>query len=303
MILKRIVKGIRNPWLVVNYILGQRITRIIPDETFVKLEYRASIGRRLNLDSPQSFNEKLQWLKLFDRKQEYTQLADKYKVRKYIKGTIGEEYLIPLLGVYDSYDEIDFEALPNQFVLKPNHTSGDVYLCKDKSKIDYVELKKTVKKWMEIEYYWIHREWPYKNIKPEIICEKFMSETNIPPNDYKVVCFNGKARLVQVHMGRFTNHIQDTYDLEWNKIDMTWGFEISEHATCKKPKKLEKMIELSEQLAVNMCQVRIDWFIVEDNLYFGEITFFDGSGFTPIIPESYDYLLGSWINLPIETNN
>ena len=108
MILKRIVKGIRNPWLVVNYILGQRITRIIPDETFVKLEYRASIGRRLNLDSPQSFNEKLQWLKLFDRKQEYTQLADKYKVRKYIKGTIGEEYLIPLLGVYDSYDEIDF---------------------------------------------------------------------------------------------------------------------------------------------------------------------------------------------------
>lgn len=299
MILKRITRGAKNPGLVFEYILGQRIARIIPDKIFVKIKYKAAIGRRLNLDNPQSFNEKLQWLKLYDRKPEYTRLVDKYEVRKHIKDTIGEEYLIPLLGVYDSYDEIDFEALPNQFVLKPNHTSGDVFICRDKSKIDYGKLEKLAKKWIKREYYWLHREWPYKNIKPKIICEKFMSVSDIPPDDYKVSCFNGKAKLIQVHIDRFNRHLQDIYDVDWNKIDLPWGLEMSEDSTWERPQKLEKMLVLSEQLAENMYQVRIDWYIVEGNLYFGEMTFFDGAGFIPFENKEDDFLLGSWINLPI----
>lgn len=300
MFLKKIVKVINNPKLALSFFLGLRVARIIPDKTILKMEYRLAIGKKLNLDDPQTFNEKLQWLKLYDRKPEYTQLADKYKVRNYIKDTIGDKYLIPLLGVYNSYQEIDFKILPEQFVLKPNHTSGDVFICKDKSKIDYERLEKLIKKWMKRRYYWFQREWPYKNIIPCVICEKFMSESESPPDDYKIVCFNGKAKLVQVHLDRFANHVQDTYDLEWNKIDLLWGFEMSEHSgsICEKPKKLEEIIMLSERLAANMCQVRIDWYIVQDNIYFGEITFFDGSGFTPMTPESYDYLLGSWITLP-----
>lgn len=300
---KRLHKVIKNPRYIVYYLMGLRIVRIIPDRTFLKIKFKAVIGKRLNLDNPQSFNEKLQWLKLYDRKAVYTQLVDKYAVRQHIIDTIGKEYLIPLLGVYDTYDEIDFSALPNQFVLKPNHTSGDAFICKDKSQINYVELEKQVKKWMKREYYWLHREWPYKNIKPKIICEKFMSKINSAPDDFKVLCFNGEAKLIQVHVGRFSHHLQDIYDTDWNRSTMIWGFEIPEHSICERPQKLEKMIELSEKLAATIPQVRIDWYIVEGNLYFGEMTFFDSAGFEPFENEEDDYLLGSWIALPVKKNN
>lgn len=271
---------------------------LIPSKWFIKAEYKKFLGKRLNLKNPRTYNEKLQWLKLYDIKSEYTNMVDKYEVRKYITDTIGAEYLIPLLGVYNTFEEINVDHLPNKFVLKPNHTSGNIYICKDKSKIDYIKLKKEVTMWLKRKYFWVHREWPYKNIKPRIICEEFISDKDITPDDYKVLCFNGKAKLVEVHIDRFGNYKQDYYDEKWNKKSMRQGGTPSD-IIYPKPIEFEKMIQLSEKLAANMFHVRIDWFIVYDKLYFGEITFYHASGFDSFDAEEDDYLLGSWITLPI----
>ncbi|KNZ42031.1 ATP-grasp fold amidoligase family protein [Acetobacterium bakii] len=272
----------------------------VPDRLYLKLQYRNYFGKALNLDNPVTYNEKIQWLKLYDRKPEYTQMVDKYEVKNYIKKTIGADFLIPLLGVYNNFDDIDFAVLPDQFVLKPNHTSGDVYICRDKSTIDYQQLRKDVNGWMKRRYYWVHREWPYKNVKPRIICEKFISEENEVPDDYKVLCFNGVAKLIVVHMDRFGNHQKDFYDKEWHKTGITQYYEPS-NWTHEKPHKFDKMIELSETLARDMSHVRIDWFIVQDKLYFGEITFYQGSGLEPFENENDDMLLGNFIKLPLKT--
>ncbi|KNZ42032.1 ATP-grasp fold amidoligase family protein [Acetobacterium bakii] len=271
----------------------------VPDRFYLKLQYRHYFGKELNLDNPVTFNEKLQWLKLYDRKPEYTQMVDKYEVKNYIKETIGADFLIPLLGVYNNFDDIDFAVLPDQFVLKPNHTSGNVYICRDKSTIDYQQLKSDVDGWLKRQYFWVHREWPYKNVKPRIICEQFISENDTVPDDYKVLCFNGKAKLIEVHSDRFGNHHQDFYNGKWHKMKISQGFNTSDQRL-EKPRAFDQMIAMSETLAREMNHVRIDWFIVQDKLYFGEITFFDGAGFEPFDDEENDMLLGNFINLPIK---
>src|SRR5690554_2515997 len=216
--IKKVVKGIKYPKLILLYILNFKLFKFIPDKFYLKIKYRLKMGKKLDLNNPKTFNEKLQWLKLYDRKPEYTQMVDKYEVRKYIKDVIGEEYLIPLLGIYDSFEDIDFDKLPNEFVLKPNHTSGNVFICKDKSKIDYKKLKKGVSRWLKREYYWVHREWTYKNIKPRVICEKYLQE-NI--TDYKFMCFNGEPKLIQIHRNRGSkNKTLDFYDINWNKTEI-----------------------------------------------------------------------------------
>ncbi len=295
--LKKVVNVLKNPKRLFLYIISFRAFRFLPDELYLKIKFRLITGKRLNLNNPMTFNEKLQWLKLYDRKPEYTLMVDKYCVRKYIKDTIGEKYLIPLLGIYDKFEDINFDKLPNQFVLKPNHTSGDVFICRDKSKIDYKKLRNEVNKWLKREYFWLHREWPYKDIKPKIICEEFISDSKDIPDDYKILCFNGKAKLIEVHIDRYGDHRQDFYDLNWNKTTISQNPPKSD-IVYKKPNKFDEMIKLSEILAANMVHVRIDWFIVKDKLYFGEITFYDGSGFVPFDDEKDDLLLGSWIELP-----
>src|SRR5690554_6695477 len=179
------------------------IQKFVPAEIYIKIQYKNYIGKNLNLRNPKTFNEKLQWLKLYDRNPLYTNLVDKYKVREFISQTIGEEYLIPLLGVWDKFDEIDFGELPNKFVLKPNHTSGDVFICKDKTKVNFDELRTKVNAWLEREYYWEHREWPYKNIKPRIFAEKYMvDESGVELKDYKFFCFNGEPKALYVATDR-----------------------------------------------------------------------------------------------------
>ncbi len=172
LILSIIKKAIANPFLIVSHALSRfKIFRLVPDRIYLQIQYYLRMGQKLNLKDPKTYNEKLQWIKLYDRKPEYTLLVDKYEVRKFVVKTIGEEYLIPLLGVYGSYDEIEFDSLPNQFILKPNHTSGDIYICKDKSEIDHPQLKKTIGRWLKREHYWTGREWSYKDVKPRIVCE------------------------------------------------------------------------------------------------------------------------------------
>jgi hypothetical protein len=276
----------------------------MPDRFYLGLRYWAEIGKKLNIDEPETYNEKLQWLKLHDRKPEYTSYADKFEVQRYIRETIGEKYLIPLIGVYENVDEIDWEALPDRFVMKCTHGSGTNIICTDKAKLDIGDAKNKLKKWMGKNWYWYGREWPYKGIKPRIICQEFIAESDKTPDDYKVFCFNGKAKFISLHMERFSDQKIDYYDLNWNKLSMKWGNKPSEHVY-EKPLCFNEMLRLSEQLAADLYHIRIDWFLVKDKLYFGEITFYDGSGFYAFEKEEDDKLLGSWISLPSdkETQN
>ena len=296
----KIKKAFKNPRLIILYVLGFGIFRGMPDGLFLKTKYRLKMRQPLDLEDPQTFNEKLQWLKLYNRRPEYTQMVDKYEVRKYIAKIIGEEYLIPLLGVYNSYDEIDLISLPNEFVLKPNHTSGNVYICKDKSQIDYLALEKEINQWLGREYYWVHREWPYKNIKPRIICEKYMvDESGTELKDYKFMCFNGEPKIIQVMSERRDGHyLINHFDLEWNEIDIPRKTIKTNPNVPTKPKNLGRMIEISKILSKNIPFVRIDLYETEAGIYFGEITFFPASGFMDFADSQTDYLLGSWIDLP-----
>lgn len=281
------------------------LNKMIPSKLWLKLEYYISINKELNLKNPIAFNEKLQWLKLYDRNPEYVNLVDKYEVRKYIAKTIGKEYLIPMLGVYDRYEDINFDELPDQFVLKPNHTSGDVFICKDKSKIDYVELNKEVNEWLKREYYWIHREWPYKNIEPKIICEKYMvDESGVELKDYKFMCFNGEVKCSFVCLNRNSrNGLNiDFYDMDWKPMPFERHYHNS-GTIIPKPKNFNKMVEFAEKLSKDIPFVRVDFYETNGQLYFGELTFYPGSGFEEFTPESFDYLLGGWIKLPSKAND
>lgn len=280
------------------------VNKIIPSKLWLKLEYYISVNKELNLKNPRTFNEKLQWLKLYDRKSEYTNMVDKYEVRKYLSKEIGEEYLIPLLGVWDKFEDIDFEELPNKFVLKPTHTSGNIYLCTDKSKIDYDELRKEVNKWLKRKYYWCHREWPYKNIKPKIICEKFMvDESGTELKDYKFMCFNGEPKIIQVMSGRvngkyYINH----FDLDWNKVEIKRKKYVENHNSIKKPDNLDEMIHIAKMLSKNIPFSRIDLYNTNNKLLFGEITLFPVSGYMDFEDDKMDNLLGNWIRLPYKNN-
>ena len=294
---KRILKATRNPKLAMLYVLNFKIFRILPDRQFQKIEYRIKTGKKLDIDNPKLFNEKLQWLKLHDRKPEYTIMVDKYEVRKYVAEKIGEEHLIPLLGVYNSFDEIDFSKLPNQFVLKPNHTSGNVFICKDKSKIDYVSLRKEVHAWMKRRYYWAHREWPYKDVKPRIVCEKYLSVNDSVPDDYKFMCFNGEPRIVQVHHDRFGTHTQDNYDTSWSKSPIINTQVPNSALLVDKPRAFEKMMYLARKLAAGTRYSRIDFYEIEGRVFFGEITLYPRAGCGSLEPSEYEILLGEWIHL------
>lgn len=286
------------PKLIMDKLYKTGILNILPDSLYLRLYYRAVMKKKLDLNNPKTFNEKLQWLKLNDRKPEYSIYVDKYAVRSFIAKTIGEKYLIPLIGVYDSVAEIDWEDLPRQFALKCTHGSGSNIICLDKEKFNIKHAENMLKKWMSKSFYWYGREWPYKNVRPRIICEELVLNENKIPNDYKVLCFNGKAKIIQVHIDRFGDHRLDFYDVAWNKTGISSGHNTSDFVY-EKPLQLEEMVRLSEKLGAGICHIRIDWYIANDKLYFGEMTLYDGSGFEPFDNEKDDYLLGSLIQLPI----
>lgn len=268
------------------------------DERYLRLMYRMYLGKRLNLKNPRTFNEKLQWIKLYDRRPEYTMMVDKYAVREHVAKVLGEAYLIPLLGVWDDPEEIDFDTLPTQFVLKCNHNSGTgMCICKNKAKLDIEKVKAELRKGLAQNYYLSGREWPYKNIKRRIIAEKFMVDDSGGLQDYKVLCFNGEPKLIQIHKGRFQNHTQDFYDTQWKRHEIYQGVPMSK-TDMDKPAFLEQMLEVSKTLSAGIPHVRVDWYYVDGQLYFGELTFFDASGFYAFEPEFWDQQLGDWIQLP-----
>jgi hypothetical protein len=297
--MSKVINLIKNPKRIISVLANRGLLNWLSDETLLKIQYKDKMNKKLNLENPQTFNEKLQWLKLYDRNSVYTDLVDKYEVRKYIAKTIGEEYLIPLIGIWDRFEEIEFSKLPDQFVLKCTHDSGGLVICNDKSKLKIEAARKKINKSLKRNYYYYGREWVYKNVKPRIICEKYMvDESGIELKDYKFMCFNGEPKLIQVMSGRgngryFLNH----FDLEWNEIEIPRKKLKKGSPSPSKPKNLREMIEISKVLSKDFPFIRIDLYETEKGIYFGEITFFPVSGFMDFANEKHDYLLGSWIDL------
>ena len=280
------------------------ILNCLSDKAYLKMAYKAYIGKKLDLENPKGFNEKLQWIKLYDRKKEYIQLVDKYAVREYVKNTIGEEYLIPLLGVYNSVDEIDVDKLPEKFVLKCNHDSGSVVICKDKANFDFDAAKKKLVKTFKKNMFWWGREWPYEYVERKIIAEKYIESTRGDLPDYKFMCFNGEVKCSFVCSERFTGkglHVT-FFDLDWNVMPFERSHP-AEKEGITKPQNYEKMLELAQKLSQNFPFVRVDFYEAEGKIYFGELTLFPGCGWEAFQPEEWDYTLGSWITLPEKTVN
>lgn len=270
------------------------------DESYLKRKYKACMGKELNLDSPKTFNEKLQWLKLYDRKPEYTTMVDKYAVKKYVADIIGEEYIIPTLGVWNHFDEIDFDKLPNQFVLKCTHDSGGIVICKDKNKLDLKSAKKKIEKCLKRNYYWSSREWPYKDVKPRIIAEAYMEDSKYGSlTDYKFFCFNGKMKCLYISIGSHTTKQKlQFFDKKFNVLPIKRRDYLDFDKIPEKPFHLDDMIVLAEKLSRDIPHTRVDFYYIHNRIYFGEITFFTGSGFIPFTDEKWDFKMGSCINLP-----
>lgn len=285
-----------------SYILNRPLIRnIIPEKYFLKQRFYYYNDRKLNLKNPVYYNDKLQWLKLYYKKKDYSKLADKYLVRKFIENKIGGEYLIPLIGgPYYSFDEIDFSRLPDQFVIKTTHDSGGVYICKDKNTIDLVDAKSFINEHLRTKFYWIGREYPYRDLTPSIIIEKYMvDESENELKDYKIFCFNGVPKVIQVDFGRFTNHKRNFYDVEWNLLSFgTNIYKNDPSFMIHPPKILDKLLQIASTLSQNMLHVRVDLYNVNDKVYFGEMTFFHGSGFEKFTSEKWERQMGEWLILP-----
>ena len=293
----KIISYIKNPLLIIPFLGYRGYFHWIPDALWLKIVFKIKMGHKLDLNNPKTFNEKLQWLKLHDRNPLYTTLVDKYEVRKYIADTIGEEYLIPLLGLWDHFNDIDFDKLPNQFVLKCTHDSGGLIICKDKSKLDIKVAKKIINSCLKRNYYWAFREWPYKNVKPRIIAEKYMvDESGTELKDYKVFCFNGKPKALFVATDRGIHQTKfDFFDTNFNHLPFMQHYPNNTEREITKPKGLEKMLVLAEKLTQDFKHCRADFYDINGQVYFGELTFSHFSGFEPFEPEEWDYKFGDWI--------
>lgn len=276
---------------------------VISDKAFVKLFYHTYIGKKLDLLNPKGFNEKLQWLKLYDRKDEYSDLTDKLKVRDYVADKIGKEHLVPLLGVWDSAEQITIDKLPEKFVLKCNHDSASVVICTDKKTFNIKKAKKKLSKALRTDYYYIGREYNYHNIERKIIAEQYLSnESDGGLTDYKFFCFDGEPKFIQIDTGRFSDHIRNFYTMEWEYIDVSYGKPNSPNAIIPKPEGFSEMVEYAKVLSKGFTHVRVDFYYTNNQVYFGELTFHHGGGAMVIKPERYDELWGSCCVLPQNKN-
>lgn len=274
---------------------------MLPDPIFLKLRYHRAMGKKLDLKKPETFNEKLQWLKLHDRKSEYTTMVDKYAVKKYIADLIGEEYIIPTLGVWERFEDIDFDSLPNQFVLKCTHDSGGLVIVRDKAKLDKVAAKRKIEASLKRNYFYSGREWPYKNVKPRILAEKYMEDkTTSELRDYKFFCFDGEPKILFIASERqkVGEEVKfDFFDVEGNHLAVKNGHPNAEEVPAL-PQNFELMKQLAKQVSAGIPHLRVDFYEMDGNVYFGELTFYHFSGMVPFDPPEWDEKLGSWLKLP-----
>ena len=275
---------------------------LFSDKFYLKCLYKKHLHKKLNLRYPTTFNEKLQWLKLYNRNPLYTQMADKAEMKQYVSQIIGDEHIIKTLGVYNSVDEVPFESLPDKFVIKCTHDSGSTYICKDKDTFDFQKAKDELSIRLKKNYYWEGREWPYKNIKPRIIVEEFLIDDERDyPLDYKFFCFNGKMEFFKVDFNRFTNHRANYYNKEL--VLQPFGEKYlppDEYIYFKEPKDFKIMINIVERLAKGIPFVRVDLYYVNDRIYVGELTFFPAGGVGTLTGDG-DEIMGKLIVLPEKT--
>lgn len=272
-----------------------------PDDVFLKKQYKANRGKELNIENPQTFNEKLQWIKLYERKPLQTIAADKYEVRKYVKEKIGEEYLVPLLGVWDSPDEIDFDALPDSFVLKCNHNSGTgMCICKDKSRLNIEKVKKELQKGLDEDFYLVSREWQYKNIKRKIIAEKFLKDGNAENLlGYKIYCFNGEPKLFSLQSNDGAEAVGISFlDIDWNVLPVYRTDHLPIETIPEKPSNLDTLLEIAKKLSEDFTFMRVDLYSFGGKIYFSELTMTPCSGYNPFVPEEWDRKIGEMLKLP-----
>lgn len=294
----KFTKAIKHPEWAFGVILRRYFASMMNDRTFIKWEYFSGMKKFPNLKNPKTYNEKLQWLKLNYIHPEYAEMVDKAIAKDYVSRIIGEEYIIPTLGVWNTFDEIDFDKLPNQFVLKTTHDSGGVVVVSDKSKFDKEAARKKLEKSLRNNYFLQHREYPYKDIKPRILAEQFMvDESGTELKDYKFFCFNGKCKMLFVATDRSIGDVKfDFFDEKFNHLPFVQGHPWATKEI-KKPAGFDKMIELSEKLCKGFPHVRVDLYDINGNIYFGELTFFHFSGNVPFEPEEWDYKIGEWLTL------
>lgn len=280
-----------------------RLVYVLPDKWYLFFRFKNRVGYWPHLNHPRTFNEKLQWLKLNDRHAEYTQMVDKIDAKKYVASIIGDKYIIPTLGVWNSVDEIEWDKLPNQFVIKVSSDSGGIVVCKDKQTLDIEKAKEKLTNGWGKNYYVHNKEYPYRDLTPRIIAEEYKEdESGYELRDYKIFCFNGEPKILFVASDR-QKATEDTkfdfFDLNWNHLPFTNGHPNSKEHIAK-PKNFEEMLEIAKKLSVGIPQVRIDLYNCNGKIYFGEITFFHWSGMTSFDPVEWDFKLGKMIKLPCD---
>ena len=276
--------------------------KTVEDEKYLKAIYFVNTGQELNLERPKSFNEKLQWLKLYDRKPEYNILVDKYEVKNYVASLIGEQYIIPTIGIWNKYEDINFDDLPEKFALKCTHDSGSCVICNNKLLLDLKTVKEKITRCLSTNPYYATREWPYKDVKPRIIAEELLmgtSEKTIPP-DYKFFCFSGEPKVVMTVAGGHddeTKVVRRMYDMDWNLLDVGLRGKENVKVAEEKPKGFNEMYQLARKLSQGFIHIRVDFYYVENRIYFGEMTFYHMSGYEIFKPDRWNDKLGEFINL------
>lgn len=276
----------------------------LPAEDFLKRMYQIQTGQPLNLDNPVMYTEKLQWLKLYDHRPEYTRMVDKYEVKRYVTEKIGQEYVVPLLGVWDCVEDIDFDNLPQQFVLKTTHDSGGIVVCKDKNLLNIPKIKKRLRYYLNRDYYSRNREWPYKDVPHRIIAESYMEDSRQGElRDYKFFTFGGEPKVLYIAQGRGRGEstVADFFDMEFNHLSLTIDHDMAPTPP-EKPINFELMKQLATKLSEGTPQLRVDFYEVDGKVYFGEMTFFHCSGMELFHPEEWNKIFGEWLILPPKCN-
>lgn len=298
---KNVYEILKSPSKIIRAFNKIGMLQWISDESYIKWRYKVEFDRNLNLKNPTTFNEKLHWLKLYDRNPLYPTLVDKLEVRNYISKTIGEDHLIPLLGVWEKAEDIKWDDLPEKFVLKCTHDSGSVIVCDDKSKNNRKETIKKLNRALKLNYYYAGREWAYVNIQPRIIAEKYLNQgDHLELRDYRCFCFNGEPHFfsVDLSINDKSKTRRNLYDLNWNLIDAEITYPNETELKVEKPSSLNLMTELSRKLSRELPFSRVDFYFVDNQVYFGEITLYHQNGLGHIRPESFDKYLGELIKLP-----
>ena len=294
-----ILDAVKNPRRVIFAYGIRGGFRFLDDETYTKLMYRMFHGRKLNLENPKLFTEKICWLKINNHQSQYTRMVDKYEAKEYVGSIIGEQYIIPTLGVWDTFEEIDFSELPDQFVLKTTHDSGGVVVCKNKASFDIEQAKKKLNASLKRNYYWAGREWNYKNVKPRIIAEKYMPIDDAECAEFKMFCFNGKVTYILVCKGEahiIGKRTNDFFDAQFDHIPVE-TVNPNAKEEFKKPKEFDELVRLAEILSTNSPLLRVDFYLTKQGLYFGELTFYHDSGFVRFNPQKYDAIFGSKLDI------